>query len=144
MTEGECNEEEGGRAAWLNSLAWQRSGEMIVGNCPACRCVERVRERGAEWEERSGGGVRLCARNSVCPPAQLCWKAASVWSSQLGLFYLVCWSGVNSLRGYSLAWHGRVWSGLPVALWMREQQQVDWCVKHGTNKDFIPPGTSTS
>lgn len=37
-----------------------------------------------------------------------------------------------------LAWRFLLWS--PAAPWMREQQQVNQCVKHGTNKDFIPPG----
>ena len=68
MTEGECNEEEGGRAAQLNRLAWQQRTEMIVGNCPACRCVQCVREQGAEWEERSRGGVcaTVCVRLLSC------------------------------------------------------------------------------
>lgn len=51
MTEAEYTWDEGGRLAQLNSLAWQQRGEMIVGNCPACRCVECVRERGTEWRE---------------------------------------------------------------------------------------------
>lgn len=84
-----------------------------------------------EWEEQRRGSV------CVCPPAQLCWKAASVWSSQLGPFYLVCWSDVNSLRRYGLAWQTLLWSP---ASWMREQQQVNQCVKQGDIENNPSPG----
>lgn len=126
---------EGGKAARLNSLAWQQNHDMIVGNCPACRCVECVREWGLNGKSaaKKEGGMHWCECECVCPPAQLCWKAASVWSSQLGLFYLVCWSDVNSLRGYSLVWHGRVWSALPASMWMREQQWADQSIEHSIN-----------
>ena len=53
----------------------QRSFEMIVGSRPACRCVECVGERRTEWEERSGGGVRLCV--CVCVCATVCVRLLS-------------------------------------------------------------------
>lgn len=115
----------GGRASPINSLAWQRCGEMIVGNFPTRQCVECVGEWGALNGKRSVEVVHTCVsvcETVRCPPAQLCWKAASVWSSQLGLFYPACWSCVNSLRGYRPAWHGGVCAGLPAARWTRGQQ----------------------
>lgn len=53
-----------GRASPINSLAWQRRGEMIVGNFPTRQCVECVGERrglgGTEWEAQCGSGAHLC------------------------------------------------------------------------------------
>lgn len=135
-----------GRASPINSLAWQYRGEMIVGNFPTRQCVECVGERrggaGALNGKRSVEVVHTCVsvcETVCCPPAQLCWKAASVWSSQLGLFYLACWSCVNSLRGYRPAWHGGVCAGLPAVLWMRGQQVDVVVCKAWWQQDFGHP-----
>lgn len=132
MTEAEYTWDEGGRLAQLNSLAWQQRGEMIVGNCPACRCVECVRERGTEWREWNEGGGCGCV--SVCSAVL---KACQCLVVSAGSFLSGVLERCQQPEG-DTAWHGRVWSGLPAALWMREQQQVNQCIMQGTNKDFIP------
>lgn len=136
MTEGEYTWDEGGTLAQLNSLAWQQRGEMIVGNCPACRCVG-VCQRAGDWMERvkRRGWVWVW----VCVRLLSCVESLPVSGRLSWVFFIWSVGAVSTAwGGYSLAWHGRVWSGLPAALWMREQQQVNQCIMQGTNKDFIP------
>lgn len=113
-------------ATWWDD-SWQLSCLSMCGVCQrAGDWMERVKRRGWVW-------VWVCVRLLSCV------ESLPVSGRLSWVFFIWSIGAVSTAwGGYSLAWHGRVWSGLPAALWMREQQQVNQCIMQGTNKDFIP------